>query len=69
MYGPSTIMISLEQEFEYKLQVNDSNGDNITVTTNINSTVVMNGSDVCIYGYVANATGIEFSITAKVSLV
>ncbi|XP_067939795.1 mucin-like protein [Watersipora subatra] len=54
--------------FEYLLTVNDSNGDDVTVRTNINATITMTGDDVIITGQIANTTNTSnflFTITAR----
>ncbi|XP_067927983.1 serine-rich adhesin for platelets-like [Watersipora subatra] len=51
--------------FEYSMTVNDSNGDDITVTTNIQTTITMVGDNVTISGQITNSTSFVFTITAR----
>ncbi|XP_067939805.1 mucin-like protein [Watersipora subatra] len=51
--------------FEYSMTVNDSNGDEVTVKTNINDTITMTGDDVIITGQITNTSNFLFTITAQ----
>ncbi|XP_067939788.1 mucin-like protein [Watersipora subatra] len=51
--------------FEYSMTVNDSNGDEVTVKTNINATITMTGDDVIITGQITNTSNFLFTITAR----
>ncbi|XP_067928026.1 uncharacterized protein [Watersipora subatra] len=63
--GNDKVLIVIGEPFEYVVTVNDSNGDVISVTTNIPSTIVVDGDVVTITVTVTNTTGFVFRVTAK----
>ena len=68
MNGSDSVLVT-DSYFEYTMFVNDSNGDDVTVTTDFNSTITMDGDDVIISGQITNTSNFRFTITASVSLV
>lgn len=65
IYAPGSLMVNFNEEFTYVAHVNDSNGDDITVTTNIPSTVVILNGEASITATVRNKTT-GFTVIAKV---
>lgn len=68
IFGANSVLITVGKPFTYVVQVNDSNGDAVTVSTNIESTVVLNEQTATITATVNNITGFKFSVTAKVRI-
>ena len=65
MNGSDSVLVT-DGYFEYTMFVNDSNGDEVTVTTNFNSTITMYGDDVIISGQITNASNFNFIVTVEV---
>ena len=65
MNGSDSVLVT-DGYFEYTMFVNDSNGDEVTVTTNFNSTITMNGDDVIISGQITNVSNFNFIVTVEV---
>ena len=61
------MLITVGEEFTISGSVNDSNGDAVTVTTNMpGATVTMSENDFTITATVTNTTAARITITAKV---
>ncbi|XP_067928014.1 mucin-like protein [Watersipora subatra] len=63
--GADSFIATVGQEWFYTVTVNDSNGDAFTIDTNVESTVVIDGTQVNITGTLSNVTGFSLIVTAK----
>lgn len=64
--GADSILITLGKEFSYVVTVNDSNGDDVTISTNIPSSIVRTDENATIRATVTNTTAFKFFVTVKV---
>lgn len=71
IFGDSFVQITAGAEFTYRLKANDSNFDQVTVTTNLDTATVTPGNEANIYiitGVITNYSNFRFTVTATVSV-
>ena len=67
--GPFSVLITVGEEFTYSGLVNDSNGDDVTVTTNLaGATVVRAEENFTITATVTNITNFRLAVPAEVHI-
>lgn len=65
MSGPSSLFVSVGEPFSFSVSVDDSNGDAVTVSTNVETSVVTTGLDVTLSTTVTNTTNFKLVVIAK----